>query len=159
MQKHASRLTMLTCLLAAAVGMAGPSVTRTDVTPGGLQLLSAKVQGRVLNGKYQWPGTYAEVAFKGSEIFFSVGPDPVILNVLLDGVTIARLVRPEAGTYQIRDIPPAPHVLRVESASENRAAPLTSASFAAPPTTKQAPLPARSRMRRLSPPKWPPSSG
>src|SRR3954471_12796120 len=94
MQKHSLLLAMLTGLLASASCMAGPSFTRLDVTPQELQPLDARVQGRVSSGKYQWPGTYAEVAFKGTEIDFTAGPEPVILNVWLDGAAIAKLVKP-----------------------------------------------------------------
>ena len=95
--------------------------------------------------KYQWPGTYAEARFEGTEIFLRVGPEPAILHVLLDGAEIRKLIRPEAGWYRVGGFSAGAHVLRVESASEHQSQAVTFGGFAAPPSTRSVRLEPRPR--------------
>ena len=94
----------------------------------------------------QWPGTYLEGAFRGAQAMLRVGTGDVILHVLIDGKTVATLVKPAAGLYRIDGLAAGRHVLRIEVASESQAGPTTLGGlFAAPGST---PLPAPAAARR-----------
>lgn len=130
-------------------GQAAPPVERVADTPPHLSPLPALTSGRTkpdgAGWTYQWPGTYAEAAFTGSEIFLRVGTGPAILHVLVDDKKLGTLVRPEAGWYRVDGLEPGRHVLRVESASENQDGVVTFGGFAVGANTKPAPLAPRKR--------------
>jgi len=152
MQNHSLRVVLFFSLLASVDTVAGPSVNRVDTTPKNPLPLASSFHGRMLKGeknssKYQWPGTYAEVALSGPEVYMTVGPEPVILHVLLDDAEIATLVKPQAGLYKLADIPSGKHIVRVESASENQAGPITFGGFAT--LTPAKPLHTTPRLRQI----------
>ncbi|GAA4754206.1 SGNH/GDSL hydrolase family protein [Sphingomonas daechungensis] len=93
----------------------------------------------------QWPGTYFETAFNGTEIYFRVGEGEQKLHVRLDGQVIQTLMRPAAGLYALTGLAKGPHRLAVEVASESQAGPTAFGGFFAPASTKASNWPARTR--------------
>jgi lysophospholipase L1-like esterase len=92
--------------------------------------LQTKAGGRVARDpaepstfKRQWPGSYFEARFTGTESDFKVGPGDVILDVLIDGALAAKLTRPAPGLYAVKGLAPRTHILRVEVVSESQSAP------------------------------------
>lgn len=102
------------------------SVTAVQAPPN-LTRAPTLVGGRVMSDQdgftYQWPGTYMETAFTGSEVFFRVGPGDVILHVVVDGKPDATLAKPAPGFYRIGDLPAGNHTVRLEVATESQAGP------------------------------------
>lgn len=93
----------------------------------------------------QWPGTYFETAFNGSEARFMLGPGNVALAVTVDNGEPVHLVRPAEGLYRVGDLAPGPHWLRVEVISESQDSVSAFAGFRAPAGTAPLQVPARAR--------------
>lgn len=140
-------------VLALACSAPAPAqqVVRVEPEPAGLQPLPARVSGRVQvlpDGglRRQWPGTYAESAFVGSEAYFRVGPGEVALRVRVDGAAPVPLVKPAPGLYRVTVAgTAASHRLRVDVASESQAGPTSFGGFFVAAGVRPAALPARSR--------------
>jgi lysophospholipase L1-like esterase len=90
--------------------------------------------------RYQWPGTYFETAFKGNSAFFRVGPGDVHLHVLVDGKSIASLVKPSAGFYEVKGLGNKTHRVRIEAVSESQAAANEFGGFYLPKRVKAVPI-------------------
>jgi lysophospholipase L1-like esterase len=139
-------------LLTSFAAVAEPTVTRVNDAPQDLRPLPGVFHGRAQqtganSWKYQWPGTYAEVKFVGTEFFFTAGPEPAILRLSMVGGPVFELVGPQAGVYRVAGLAPGEHVARITSVSENQAQPITFGGFSArPPTRSLAPAP---RTRQL----------
>ena len=134
-----SPMTRLYCggalLLASVTAVSAPTVTRLDQPPQRLVPVEGTLQGRVSRGpangwSYQWPGPNAAIRITDRDLFFNVGKEPTILHVLVDGAEVTKLVRPDAGTWRLSELPRGGHVVRVESASENQGGPLRFGGFA-----------------------------
>src|SRR4029078_7584141 len=95
--------------------------------------------------KYQWPGTYGEVKFNGTEFFFSVGPEPAILQLSIVGEPVFQLVGLQAGFYQVAGLAPGDHLVRMTSVSENQKQAITFGGFSARSSTKPLTLAPRKR--------------
>lgn len=115
---------------AAASAVAAPSLAPA-AAPAGLIPAPAYVGGRVVRAgapgaetfTYQWPGTYFETAFTGTELYFKIGPGDVILHVSVDGQPFDPLVKPAPGDYRISDLSDGIHTARIEVATESQAGP------------------------------------
>ena len=112
--------------LAGTSAALAQQVVRVDSEPAGLQALRAHVSGRVQalpdgSMRRQWPGTYAEAAFVGSDAYFRVGPGDVSLRLRVDGQAPIPLVKPAPGLYRVT-VPgtAASHRIRVDVASESQ---------------------------------------
>lgn len=133
-------------VLALGVQAAGAQqLAPVEAEPAGLAPLPARVQGRVApqpDGtlRRQWPGTYFETAFHGSELFFRVGAGDVSLRVSVDGGPAVPLVKPAAGLYRVSGIAAGEHRLRVTVVSESQAGPTGFGGFLAGPGTRPAVL-------------------
>jgi len=108
-----------------------PVASSTHLTP-----LPVKVGGRAAHDaaepqafKRQWPGTYFETGFSGTEADFKVGPGDVILDVVVDGALAAKLTKPAPGLYAVKGVHPGMHSLRVEVVSESQAGPTLFGGF------------------------------
>ena len=141
--------TLMGLALACSSQALAQQVARVQSEPGGLQALTARVSGRVQplpdgGVRRQWPGTYAEAAFVGSEAYFRVGPGDVSLRVRVDGGAPIPLVKPAPGLYRVT-VPgsAAPHRLRVDVASESQAGATHFGGFFLPAGARPATLPAR----------------
>lgn len=141
-------------VLAIACGIgnlwAAPAIEHVAQPPKDLQPLSVRVTGRATplpdhEWKSQWPGTYAEASFEGTEVFLRVGSEPRTQHVIVDGKEIAKQVRPQAGVYRIGGLAKGRHVLRLEIASENQDGPVTFGGFATARAIKQKDLARRGR--------------
>lgn len=144
-------------LQAALIGMAlagtspawAQQAMRVDTEPSGLRALAAHVSGRVQalpdgGVRRQWPGTYAEAAFTGSEAYFRVGPGDVSLRVRVDDAAPIALVKPAPGLYRVTAPGAgAPHRVRVDVASESQAGPTSFGGFFLAPGASPAAPPAR----------------
>ena len=123
-------------LMAGVAGAAEPvQVVRMDSSPH-LAPLPTRVGGRVARDpaepgtlKRQWPGTYFETSFKGTEAEFKVGAGDAILDVLVDGALAAKLTKPAPGLYAVKGVNPGTHSLRVEVVSESQAGPTAFGGF------------------------------
>jgi lysophospholipase L1-like esterase len=80
----------------------------------------------------QWPGVYFQAVFEGKAVLFRVGHGDVILHVLVDGRLAETLVKPAAGLYRIDGLEAGPHVVRIETASESQAGPVSFGGFYLP---------------------------
>lgn len=133
-------------LLALAAAMTAGATNATAITPvsdapAGLRTAPLSIGGRVqLEGdpaqptyRYQWPGTYFETAFKGSEIYFKVGTGNQILHLVVDGETLPPLVKPAPGLYRVDGLTKGKHQVALQVATESQAGPDTFQGFALPP--------------------------
>jgi len=137
-------------LLTTFAAEAAPTVTRLDQPPQWLVPVDSTLQGRVSRGpakgwSYQWPGTYAEIKVTDQDLFFNVGKEPAILHVFVDGAEVAKLVKPDAGTWRLSELPHGSHVVRIESASENQGGPPSFGGFAVRDARQVGAPPARKR--------------
>jgi lysophospholipase L1-like esterase len=101
--------------------------------------------GQAQSVRHQWPGVYFEAGFKGPGVLFRVGPGDVILHLLVDSRPVETLVKPAAGLYRIDGLEAAPHVVRIEVASESQAGPDAFGGFYLPAGGEPAPQPRRAR--------------
>ena len=112
-------------LVASAPTVASPVQVVPMTSASHLAPLPVKIGGRAAldsaktsTFKRQWPGTYFETGFSGTEAAFNVGPGDVILDVLVDGALAAKLTKPAPGLYAVKGVGPGTHNLRVEVVSE-----------------------------------------
>lgn len=134
-------------LCSAAFGEA--SVSRIARPEAG-SAVPVHAAGRTLpsgNGgfRYQWPGLYFESAFDGTSIDFTLGTGEVILNVLVDGRTVDRLVKPAAGRYRIEGLTQGRHHVRIEAVTESQSGPNEFGGFALAGGGKPVPVDVRPR--------------
>jgi lysophospholipase L1-like esterase len=122
-------------LLAASAASAPVQVVQV-ASPSHLTPLTIRVGGRPARDsaepsaiKTQWPGSYFETSFAGTEADFQLGPGNVILDVLVDGALVAKLPKPAPGVYAVRGVGPGPHNLRVEVVSESQSGPTSFGGF------------------------------
>jgi lysophospholipase L1-like esterase len=137
-------------LLASAEQGRAQQIARVPSEPAGLGALPMRVTGRAValpGGGIvrQWPGTYAETAFRGGELFFRVGPGQVSLRVSIDGQPATSLVRPMPGSYRIAGLPRGDHRVRIDVASESQAGPTTFGGFFAATGMRGLAMPPRAR--------------
>ncbi len=97
--------------------------------------------------QYQWPGTYFETAFKGTELFFQVGANHEILHIVVDGKPPLILNKPESGTYRLSGLSNQPHTVSVLVATESQDGPNTFGGFGI--TTHEKPLPTKIHPRQI----------
>lgn len=123
------------CLAAPAICEAQPRVAPASASVP-ITALPIRSVGRVEadpSGGYafqrQWPGTYFETAFFGNEAFFKIGIGDVMLDVLVDGALVAKLVKPLPGAYAVSGLEAGSHRLRVEVVSENQSGPARFGGF------------------------------
>ena len=76
---------------------------------------------------------------------FRVGPGDVSLRVSIDGAPAVPLVKPAPGLYQVSNLTPGMHRVKVQVASENQAAPTEFGGFFAPFGTHAATVRAASK--------------
>ena len=126
-------------LLAVATSAAGPAVRveRVDAAPGGRVPLLMRVVGRAEPAaarmiRRQWPGSYVETRFRGTQAFFRVGAGEVSLRVTIDGGAPISLVRPAPGLYRVGPLGRGEHRLRVQVVSESQAGATEQGDFTAP---------------------------
>ena len=131
--------------IASAPAYSGQIRVVAVASPPHLASLPASVGGRVARNSLkpsvlqrQWPGTYFETGFSGTEAYFEVGPGDVILDVLVDGSLAAKLTKPAPGLYAVTGLASATHKLRVEVVSESQAAPTAFGGFFGGRATVQA---------------------
>jgi hypothetical protein len=128
-------------LLTTHVLHAEATVTRMPEPPKDLRPLNSAFHGRAQQAeakswKYQWPGSYAETNFNGTEFFFTVGPEPAILRLSIESEKTLEMVGLQAGVYQVANLAPGEHRVRITSVSENQAGAITFGGFSARPPTK-----------------------
>ena len=143
---------MIACLLGAALLATSAVATPVTVTPVSTKpgaMLAVHSGGRVERApegyKRQWPGTYFEAAFRGPSVLLRIGEGDVILRVSVDGVPVAKLVKPKPGLYRVAGLTNGRHTIRADVASESQAAPTVFGGFYAGPGTRPLPVPARTR--------------
>ncbi|MDE1150835.1 MAG: hypothetical protein PW843_30160 [Azospirillaceae bacterium] len=133
-------LSLAAVLLAGVARAQAPlQVQPVDALPKDAATLPIHVGGRVLHQQAalwrQWPGTYFETAFRGTEALFRVGTGDVILKVSVDGGAPVALVKPAPGVYRVGGLAAGDHQLRIDIASESQAAPTGFEGFYAPDGT------------------------
>jgi lysophospholipase L1-like esterase len=149
----------ISALFAAAVSATAqtPQIEKVP-TPRGLTPLPMSIGGRVQPlplasigfGRegylHQWPGTYFEASFTGSELFFQLGMNHEILHIVVDGKPPLILDKPDIGAYRISGLADRAHTVSVLVATESQG-PNTFGGFAI--TAKEKPLPAKVRPRQI----------
>lgn len=132
-------------LLCTAAYAASPVVHKVSTLPA-LAPLQMSIGGRMLTtpssadaesfgGKdhtSQWPGSYFRAAFEGNEVFFRVGQSDEILHIVVDGQSLAPLIKPAQGAYEIEGLCEGPHAVSILVATESQSAPNTFGGFAIP---------------------------
>jgi lysophospholipase L1-like esterase len=94
---------------------------------------------------YQWPGTYFETAFTGTEVYFRVAGGDQNLHIAVDGQPPLTLTKPAPGVYSLSGLAPAAHTLRFSVVSESQYATDSFGGFALPPTATALPSTPRAR--------------
>jgi lysophospholipase L1-like esterase len=156
-----SRLALLAALLAVSLAASAQTPLLQKVAPpASLKPLRISIGGRVLASPSaetgfgpddyasQWPGTYFEASFKGTELYLCVGASHETLHVVVDGRTPIPLVYPEPGVYRLSGLADAPHSVTVFVVSESQSAPNHFGGFALPAQEKALPPPPR-RSRQI----------
>ncbi|RYG87052.1 MAG: GDSL family lipase [Alphaproteobacteria bacterium] len=115
-----------------------------------LQLLPYKTVGRYAQRNdggvvRQWPGTYFEANFLGSEVYFRIGAGDMDLRLSLDRAVPQALERASPGLYRIAGLVRSRHHIRIDIASETKAAPTVFGGFFAAPETRALPTVRRAR--------------
>lgn len=149
------------CLFAVFPGagaqVGAPTVERV-VQPPALKALAMSVVGRAVitpaasGGDFgdhaaQWPGSYFEAAFKGTEVFFRVGTAHEILHVVVDGRDPLVLRDPQAGVYRISSLQNVKHSIGVFVVTESMSAPNHFEGFGI--TAKERGLAPAKRLRQI----------
>src|SRR5512146_363871 len=111
--KRAILLIVAVACLSTLVFAQGVTIEKAAASAG-LGPLPTSIGGRVLHKAddsnqafgpevfvYQWPGTYFETSFKGTEVYFRVVQGNQILHVNVDDKLVGKLVKPDAGIYRI----------------------------------------------------------
>jgi lysophospholipase L1-like esterase len=155
-----SRTLFVTLALAALVF---PACAQTPqiapvANPPQLKPLSFSIGGRVLPAPvrdarfgghtyiYQWPGTWFEASFAGSQVCFDIGKGKVILHVIVDNQPPIALPQPAPGIRCASGFANAPHTIRVDDVTENQQdAPNAFDGFAIPAGEKPLDPPHRTR--------------
>jgi len=140
-------------LLAFTTACSAEPAPRTVLVEGGpskdLRALPMHMGGRAeVRGDEavrQWPGTYFETAFSGTQVSLWVGAGEQTLHVRVDGEIVQTLMRPAPGLYALIGLANGPHRLAVEVASESQAAPTRFGGFYAAAGTTASNAPARLR--------------
>src|SRR5277367_4058602 len=130
---------VMTALLAVSLGaqaQISTPVLEKVAKPPALKPLTMSVGGRALitpaaprhgfgseDYAAQWPGSYFEAAFKGTELFFRVGTAHEILHVVVDGQTPLVVRDPQAGVYRISGLGNMKHSIGLFVATESQSAP------------------------------------
>ena len=125
-----------------------PSVRPLPMHAGG-RVLAKHVDG--VNGPWpeiyesQWPGSYFEAAFRGTEVYFRVGKSDEILDVDVDGKIPLKLVKPQEGVYRVTGLGEGDHAVRVSVITESQASPNVFGGFGIVAGEKALPPPTRVR--------------
>jgi lysophospholipase L1-like esterase len=130
-----------------------PATPTTPLTP-----LTLSIGGRVLTQPdatdpafgaklytYQWPGTYFDAAFRGSELYLRIVSGQQHLHITIDHDQPLILTRPAPGIYRLSGLTPAAHTVRLAVVSESQSSPNSFGGFALPPTGSPATLPTHPR--------------
>jgi lysophospholipase L1-like esterase len=138
----------LLCILSLPALAQTPQIVYAKAQPK-LTPLAYSIGGRVLATPstdprfgshaltYQWPGTYFEAAFSGTEVYFAVGPGDEILHITLDHRPLVSLVKPAAGSVlRVEGLTAGPHTIRIDVVTESQAGSDTFLGFALPPGEK-----------------------
>jgi lysophospholipase L1-like esterase len=130
MKLHLDCTLFALALAGSTCAFAQPTLERVDPAPPTLAPATTSTISRVARSgdgtaatwTYQWPGTYFETAFTGSEAYFKLGPGDVALHVAVDGQPLPPLLKPAPGTYRIAGLAQGKHAVRIDTVSENQSA-------------------------------------
>lgn len=130
----------LLCTLAWATT---PVLQKVAAIPG-VNPLAMSVGGRTLETQpeasglgmaqfeSQWPGTYFEAAFEGTEVYFQIGTARAIFDVIVDQQAPLVLNKPEAGVYRLSRLANGSHSVSVLVVTESQSGPNYFGGFAIP---------------------------
>jgi len=111
----------------AAAPAPAPKIEKLAEPPAHAKPLRLHIVGRtiaVADGyQRQWPGTYFEAAFRGSDAWLKIGAGAVSLRIRVDQGAPVPLVKPVPGFYRLTDLSPGKHGIRVDVVSESQAEP------------------------------------
>ncbi|MEO8064195.1 MAG: GDSL-type esterase/lipase family protein [Pseudomonadota bacterium] len=116
--------------LFSTAALCEPRLSSVAKPPASLRDVPANVHGRTANDRYQWPGLYFEMKFKGRGVYFRTGAGEVILHVLVDGESVGTLVKPAPGLYLIDKLENGVHAVRIEAITESQDGPNEFGGFA-----------------------------
>ena len=142
--------------LSAQADAGQPAVHRVSDLPAVIPL-AASTGGRMLTvpstasgfgGKdyiHQWPGAYFRAAFEGTRVFFRIVRGDETLLIVVDGQPAMKLIKPEAGVYEVDGLDEGKHAIGIFVASEEMGAPNRFGGFAIPSDGQALRLPPRRR--------------
>jgi len=139
--------------LAAALAVTGDVRPPQRVTIGGsvpvaaLQALPLTIGGRVERSargfRHQWPGIYAEAAFRGDHVVLRFEDTRNEWRVSIDGAPPIALDRPGTAPVTISGLTPGSHHIRIDKVTESAAPARFEGAFVAPGRALPAPPPRR----------------
>jgi len=120
----------------AAAWAAVPAIEQVPAPTAQIKPLAVRSVGRVVTSREgyrrQWPGSYFEAAFRGTDAYLKIGPGAVSLRIRVDGGATEKLVKPSPGYYRLTGLGEGVHRLRVDVASESQAEPTLLGGIYAP---------------------------
>jgi lysophospholipase L1-like esterase len=124
-----------------------PAVTPLAASTGG-RMLTLPSTATGFGGKdyiHQWPGAYFRAAFAGTRVFFRIVRGDETLHIVVDEQPAMKLIKPEAGMYEVDGLEEGKHAIGIFVASEDMGAPNRFGGFAIPADDKALRLPPRRR--------------
>jgi lysophospholipase L1-like esterase len=153
-----SLITLLTAIALSPLAAAQTPHIDPATPPANLTPLPFSIGGRVLiqddasqpsfGAKlytFQWPGTYFEAAFNGTEVYFRVGSGKQHLHVNVDQQPTLILTQPATGVYLLSGLTPGKHTVRITVVSETASNAENFGGFALLPSEKAVALKPRTR--------------
>jgi len=158
--RHTVRLPILLLLTGSVCHLAPAQSPHLDkaTPPTNLTPLPPSIGGRVVTQPdpanasfgarlytYQWPGTYFQVAFRGTEVYFRTAGGHQNLHITIDHGQPLTVTATDAATYRISGLANKPHIVRIAVVSESQDAPDSFSGFALPHTASPLRSPAHPR--------------
>ncbi len=144
---------MLVLALMAGSAFASPPQIEKAIAGPVLQLLPMSVSGRVVHEgseyRYQWPGTYFEADFDGTEVYFTLKQGDGPFHILIDDIALAPLIKPDAGIYRIGHLGAGAHHIRLEWVGERQWGPQIFGGFAVSGSSKASAQPQAKRAHQI----------
>lgn len=111
-------LPLLLAFLAAPAFAGTPVGTALPLHIGG-RVVAVSADDPAQGYRHQWPGTYFESRFKGTEVHLRLNDEVNRFNVYVDDKLVNTPSRPGEGDIVLGPFPPGEHTIRVEKLSES----------------------------------------
>ena len=111
-------LPLLLAFLAAPAFAGTPVGTALPLHIGG-RVVAVSADDTAQGYRHQWPGTYFEARFKGTEVHLRLNDEVNRFNVYVDGQLVNTPSRPGEGDILLGPFAPGEHTIRAEKLSES----------------------------------------